>query len=374
MLKREESKAKTERYADTALCQKNRQDREKQGRQGEFGEAENGENCGLRLEEFSLLLAEQEKAAATIEKYLRDVRRFWHFLGETTGEMEMPSGGGRLVCLRPMDVIRYKQHLQENYKISSVNSMLNALNCYLKFAGREDCRVRTLRQQRQMFCDEGRMLRRAEYERLVLEAEREGRERLCCILQTLGMTGIRVGELRFVTCESLRQKVIHISYKGKNRDIVLPNELIQLLRRYCEKHRRSRGSIFVTRNGRPVDRKNIWAEMKSLCTRARVASGKVFPHNLRHLFATAFYEKKKDLVRLADYLGHSSLETTRRYTIISSLRACQQELNLGLLVSGLGAGERTEPSCTAGSGGCLRERSVRAYCGRRRGRRKRLRQ
>ena len=276
---------------------------------------------GLRLEEFGRMLAEQEKAACTVEKYLRDVKCFWEF----TEAKEI----GRL---QPMHVVRYKRHLQENYKVSSVNSMLNALNSYLKFVGRAECRVRTLRRQRQIFCDEQRMLRRTEYERLVREAVREGRERLACVLQTLGMTGIRVGELRFVTCESLSSRIIHISCKGKDRDIILPKDLMQLLLEYCRKHGISRGSVFVTRRGRPVDRRNIWAEMKSLCARAGVPAGKVFPHNLRHLFATAFYEKKKDIVRLADYLGHSSLETTRRYTIISSMRACQQELSLGLLV------------------------------------------
>ena len=276
----------------------------------------------LCLKEFGLMLAEQEKAACTIEKYLRDVKRFWRFT-------EVKEIGQ----LQPMHVIRYKRYLQTAYKVSSTNSMLNALNSYLKFIGRADCRVRMLRQQRQLFCDEQRMLRRVEYEKLVREAVREGRERLACILQTLGMTGIRVGELQFVTCESLKRRIIHISYKGKNRDIILPKELVGLLQEYCRKQGISRGSMFITKHGRPIDRRNIWAEMKSLCGRAGVPAGKVFPHNLRHLFAAAFYEKKKDIVRLADYLGHSSLETTRRYTTISSIRACQQELSLGLLVN-----------------------------------------
>lgn len=180
--------------------------------------------------------------------------------------------------------------------------------------------------------EESRQLNRREYERLVLEARKRGKVRMEYLLQTIGMTGIRVGELAFITVEALREKLVRIQFKSKERVILLPKSLRNMLERYCRRCKIRSGSIFITRNGRPLDRRTIWAEMKKLCQGAGVQDSKVFPHNLRHLFARCYYEKEKDLVRLADYLGHSSLETTRRYTIISSMEACMRQLELGLNV------------------------------------------
>lgn len=273
------------------------------------------------LETFRQFLYEQEKEQNTVEKYLRDVKKFLSFAGNRPVHRQM--------------VLQYKEELQRNYKTSSVNSMLVALNCYLRHLGMEDCCVRTCRQQRRIFCDEERMISRKEYERLVHAARKEGKSRLYYILQTIASTGIRIGELKYVTVEALKERKVTIDFKGKERVILLPKSLAVLLKDYCRNRRIRSGSIFITKSGKPVDRRNIWAEMKNLCASARVKESKVFPHNLRHLFARCFYEKEKDLMRLADYLGHSSVETTRRYTMISSEEAFEKQLDLGLLVSGV---------------------------------------
>lgn len=287
------------------------------------------------LEAFRHCLEAEEKAEATIEKYLRDVSAFFRFI---QGENADKKGVHHIsAALTAEHVHLFKQALRERYRPSSVNSMLYALNKYLRFKGRDVLCVKALRVQRRLFYDDSRLIRRSDYRRLVEQADREGRKRLSCILQTLAMTGIRVGELHHISCEGVQKRLICIAHKGKLREIVLPQELVGLLQTYCSAQGISRGSIFVTRSGRPVDRKNVWAEMKALCRRAGVMESRVYPHNLRHLFAVSFYERKKDIVRLADYLGHSSLETTRRYTALSSFAACQRELNLGLLISEIGA-------------------------------------
>lgn len=235
------------------------------------------------LEQFGQYLWEQEKSRNTVEKYMRDVKHFLNFLKGREADREL--------------VLGYKEYLQGKYKTSSVNSMLIALNCFLRYMGKEEICVRTLKEQRRIFREEERELNKKEYERLVHEAKREGNPRLCCILQTVASTGIRIGELRYLTV---------------------------VLKDYC----RSTGR----KSGRPVDRRNVWAEMKRLCCGARVQATKVFPHNLRHLFARCFYERERDIMRLADYLGHSSVETTRRYTMISSTEVLEKQLDLGLLM------------------------------------------
>lgn len=272
------------------------------------------------LETFEQHLYEQEKSRNTIDKYIRDVKRFLAFAGG--GEFERET------------VVEYKRYLQKRYKTSSLNSMLIALNGYLRHIGKEEFCVRGCRQQRQIFREEERELNRNEYQRMVKEARRQGKERLCCVLQTIASTGIRIGELPYITVEAVRERKVRIDFKGKIRMIFLPKSLTVLLTDYCRKAKIRTGSIFVTRNGRPVDRRNVWAEMKALCRGAKVLATKVFPHNLRHLFAKCFYEREKDLIRLADYLGHSSVETTRRYTMISSMEACERQMDLGLLVLG----------------------------------------
>lgn len=286
------------------------------------------QKCLKELEDY---LYEREKQPRTIEKYLRDVRRFLEFAEGEWPEEEDNMTGMELTRAR---VLAYKEYLIKNYKPASINSMLTALNQYLEFVGRPDCRVQLCRIQKQIFQDEERILSMKEYRSLVKQAETEGKLRLGYILQTIGSTGIRIGELKYITVEALKKRLVHINYKGKSRYIILPESLIDLLRGYCEKRGIRTGSIFVTRSGRPVDRRNIWAEMKLLCRSAGVAESKGFPHNLRHLFAHSFYKKEKDIVRLADYLGHSNVETTRRYTRISSAEACRNQLELGMLVSG----------------------------------------
>ena len=188
------------------------------------------------------------------------------------------------------------------------------------------------RREQQIFREESKELNREDYKKLVREAKRRGNQRLYYLLQTLGTTGIRVSELSSITVEGLKKQSVRIHSKGKERVVLLPQSLVVLLRVYCSLNRIRQGAIFVTKAGKPVDRRNVWAEMKKLCAGAGVEESKVFPHNLRHLFARCYYEKEKDLVRLADYLGHSSVETTRRYTMISSMEACLRQLELGLLV------------------------------------------
>jgi site-specific recombinase XerD len=270
------------------------------------------------LEDFSRYLADRDKKPNTVEKYLRDARKFLSFCQ------------GR--DLDHSQVVRYREYLAASYAPSSVNSMLAALNGFLVFLGREDCCVRVLRVQRELFRDASRDMTVEEYIRLVKQADAEGNVRLSHMLQTMAGSGVRVGELSSITVESLDQKTVSISSKGKFRQILLPRTLVEKLRKYCRRMGVASGSIFVTSSGRPVDRRNIWKEMKNLCRRAGVAEGKVFPHNLRHLFARCFYEKEKDIVRLADYLGHSSVETTRRYTVTSEMEACRMSLEMGLLV------------------------------------------
>lgn len=270
------------------------------------------------LEAFEQYLYEQDKSKNTIEKYIRDVKKFRDFCGGCPPDRE--------------NVVHYKSFLQETYKVSSINSMLIALNCYLRFIGKGDCCIRTCRQQRRIFCDESRKLRRGEYRRLVMEAKSRGDVRLCGILQTIASTGIRVGELKYITVEALKERKVQIDFKGKVRIIILPRSVVLFLKDYCRKMHIKSGCIFITKSGRPMDRRTIWADMKVLCEAARVQASKVFPHNLRHLFAECFYEREKDLMRLADYLGHSSVETTRRYMMLSSEEACERKLELGLLV------------------------------------------
>ena len=291
------------------------------------------------LGEFRCYLTDRDKKPNTVEKYLRDAKKFLSF------------SQGR--NLDHTEVARYREHLTEIYAPASVNSMLAALNGFLVFLGREDCCVQVLRVQRELFRDASRDMTVEEYFRLVNQAEAEGSVRLSHMIQTMAGSGIRVGELPSITVESLDQKTVSINSKGKLRQILLPRSLVEKLRKYCRQMGITSGSIFVTSSGKPVDRRNIWKEMKDLCRRAGVEEGKVFPHNLRHLFARCFYEKEKDIVRLADYLGHSSVETTRRYTITSEMEACRKTLEMGLLV---------ETEVDSLWGGCRDFRGGRAGC------------
>lgn len=250
---------------------------------------------------FCGMLRTEEKAAATVEKYGRDALGFVRYVS------------GRLVTKEL--VIEYKAHLQERYAARSVNAMLSAVNRFLSFLGLADCRVKTLKTQRAVFCSAEKELTREEYLRLLSAAEGSGKERLHLILQTICGTGIRVSELSAITVEAAQRGEAVVRCKGKTRTVLLVRALRKKLLRYAKENGIAAGAIFVTRTGKPLDRTNIWREMKALCRKAKVSAEKVFPHNLRHLFARTFYAVEKDIVKLADILGHSSVDTMRIYMI-----------------------------------------------------------
>ena len=251
---------------------------------------------------FKKYLREEEKSENTIEKYLRDVRAFAAYLSgiEVTKET----------------VIAYKSRLlAENYAVRSINSILASVNSLFAFLGWTDCKVKSIKLQRQIYCPEEKELTKAEYTRLVNTAKQKGNERLNLILQTICGTGIRVSELQYITVEAVKCSEAVVSLKGKTRSVFIVKELQKKLLRYAAEQKIHSGCIFITRTGKPISRTNIWREMKGLCEQAGVNPQKVFPHNLRHLFARIFYGIEKDIAKLADILGHSSINTTRIYII-----------------------------------------------------------
>ena len=257
-----------------------------------------------QLDAFRAALENEEKSAATLDKYGRDARYFAQWLGSQP--------------LTHQVALQYKNDLLTRFAASSVNSILAALNSFFRFIGREDCRVRQVRVQYQTYCPEDRELSVQEYAALVRTARQQGRVRIALLLQTICATGIRVSELSAITVEAARKGVAVVRCKGKLRRVLLPSRLQSKLLRYARRRRIAYGPVFVTRTGQPLDRSNIWREMKSLCRDAGVESGKVFPHNLRHLFARSFYRLERDLAKLADLLGHSSINTTRIYVRTTS--------------------------------------------------------
>lgn len=247
-------------------------------------------------------LRQEEKAAGTREKYLRDLRCFRAWLGERAVTKEAAAA--------------WREHLvAQGYAPVTVNSMLAALNSLFHYLEWEECRVRFLKIQRRLFREPDRELTRAEYSRLLEAAQAAGQERLALLMETICATGVRVSEVKYLTVEAARRGRAEIRLKGKIRTILLPGKLCRKLLKYAKKQKTVSGEIFLTRNGTGLSRRQIWAELKRLCRRAGVSSSKVFPHNLRHLFATTFYRACKDIVRLADVLGHSSIETTRLYLV-----------------------------------------------------------
>lgn len=270
-----------------------------------------------QLEQFQKILIEDERSTATIRKYLRDVRAFWMFAGDETVTKET--------------VIRYKQYLNENYKPTSVNSMLAAVNRFFREMGWFDCVVKTLKIQRQVFRSKERELTKTEYFRLLKAAKEKNNIRLYLLMETLCTTGMRVGELSFITVETVKTGRAIVCLKGKTRTVLLPANLRRELDRYIRNKGLENGSIFVTKSGRVMDRSNILHEMKALCEVAGIERNKVFPHNLRHLFACLFYKAEKDLSRLADLLGHSNINTTRIYTCVSGDEQESQIEQLGLV-------------------------------------------
>ena len=260
----------------------------------------NRKNHDGKLREFEAYLRERESAASTVEKYLRDIRKFFAFAeGRRDIDKEL--------------LIAYKQWLLENYSVNSVNSMLAALNQYLVYIELGRLKLKRVRVQRADIQSAGRELNKGEFQKMVSAARAAHREQIAMIMETICATGIRVSELRFFRVENLRDGMVKVWNKGKCRIVIVPQLLRKKLLAYTAKHRIRSGVIFRIRTGKAKDRTNIWREMKEAAEQAGVCPGKVFPHNLRHLFAREFYKATKNLINLADILGHGSLEVTRIY-------------------------------------------------------------
>lgn len=270
------------------------------------------------IEDFRKNLELQEKSTSTIEKYTRDVKAF--------------SAYTENAAITKEKVIAYKKYLRNNYAVRSVNSMLASINSLFSFLGWHDLRVKSLKLQQQVFCPEEKELTKAEYARLCKTAERKNNERLNLILQTICGTGIRVSELQFITVEAVKNGEAIVNCKAKTRAVFIVKELKQKLLRYAAEQNIKSGMIFVTRTGKPISRTNIWREMKDLCEEANVNPKKVFPHNLRHLFARVFYGIEKDIAKLADILGHSSINTTRIYIISTGTEHRKRMENMRLIL------------------------------------------
>ena len=267
---------------------------------------------------FERYLRTEERSSGTIEKYLRDVRAFAVWLNGRIVTKETAAG--------------WKEHLLDrHYAPVTINSMLTAINAFFRFVGWEDCRVKFLKIQRRMFREASRELSREEYDRLLSTAHTLGRDRLALLMETICASGIRVSEVRYITVEAARQGQTEIALKGKIRTILLPDKLCRKLLKYARHKKIASGEIFRTESGKSLGRRQIWAEMKQLCKYAGVAPSKVFPHNLRHLLATTFYRACRDISRLADVLGHSSIETTRIYLLTTGSEQVKQMDQLGLV-------------------------------------------
>lgn len=251
----------------------------------------------------------EERSEATIEKYMRDIQHFYEYLPEQK-------------IITKENLIAYKQSLSDTYKVTSINSMLVSINGLLSFMNLDTLKLKLHKVQRKVFSSEDSELSKAEYKRLLDAAMKKNNKRLFMLIQTICGTGIRVSEHKYITVESLKAGQAMVNNKGKSRTIFINKKLKRMLLTYCKEENITSGSIFVTKGGKPMDRSNIWSAMKNLCADANVDRKKVFPHNLRHLFAYTFYGLEKDLVRLADILGHSSIETTRIYTK-AGIKKCQ---------------------------------------------------
>ncbi len=269
------------------------------------------------IEKFKYFLINEEKASATLEKYVRDIKAFSQW---TSGSE-----------LNKRKVLDYKEYLIGKFAPASVNSVLSSLNSFFEFNNWYEMKVKMLKIQKQIFAQNDKELSKTEYERLLHAAKAKSNERLYLLMQTICSSGIRVSELQYITVEAIRLKKATINCKGKMRIVILPKELCRMLTEYAKTKKITSGSVFVTKTGKPLDRSTIWKMMKALCESARVSKYKVFPHNLRHLFARTFYTLQKDIVRLADILGHSSVNTTRIYTMETGEIHRKQIQKLGLL-------------------------------------------
>ena len=271
-----------------------------------------------QLTTFARHLRQAERSPGTIENYLRHVRAFAAWLA------------GRPVTKEA--AADWKEYLlDKGYCPNTINAMLGGLNRFFAFAGWNECQVKSLRLQRRLFRDDSRELTRAEYDRLIAAAHALGRERLALLMEAICATGIRVSEVKYLTVEAVERGRAEIALKGKIRTILIPGKLRRKLLKYAHKNKTASGEIFLTRNGKGMSRKQIWAEMKAICEKAGVAPSKVFPHNLRHLFARTFYKVCRDVAKLADLLGHSSIETTRIYLISTGAEHARQLERLGLV-------------------------------------------
>ncbi len=267
--------------------------------------------------EFEEYLRQEEKSSITVEKYLRDVRKFSRFVGHNDVTKEI--------------VIEYKKSLIESgYAIRSINSMLASLNSFLSYVGWADYKVKSMKTQRQIYCAEQRELTKMEYMRLLSAARQQ--TRLYFILQTICGTGIRVSELSYFTVEAVQNGEVVVCCKNKTRTILLPGKLRKTLIGFAKQQGIRSGIIFRTKSGKPLNRSNIWSDMKKLCEKAGVSASKVFPHNLRKLFAKTFYKIEKDIAKLADILGHGSIDTTRIYIMTTGMEHRRKIEQLGLVV------------------------------------------
>ncbi|MBR6558616.1 MAG: tyrosine-type recombinase/integrase [Clostridia bacterium] len=270
------------------------------------------------INDFKVYLADNERSRATVSKYLHDVMVFYRFVENKKVDKSLVTG--------------YKERLLETHSVTGANSMIAAVNTFLRFLGWNDCCVKQYRVQRQVYCSEEKELTKSEYMRLISTANATGNERISLIIQTICGTGIRVSELEFITVEALKKGEACVSCKGKTRTVFIVSALRKKLLNYSKKHNIKKGILFVTKNGNPVNRSNIWREMKNLCKEAGVSPKKVFPHNLRHLFARTFYGIEKDIAKLADILGHTSINTTRIYIITTGAEHKRKLENMRLII------------------------------------------
>lgn len=268
--------------------------------------------------EFAHKLQEDERSSGTIQNYLRHVKAFHAWAGE-------------IAVTKELVTVWKDQLISQNYCFGTINTMLVSLNRFFEFLGWEECKVKTLRIQRRLFREDSKELNKAEYHRLLSTAQHLGKTRLMLLMETICATGIRVSEVKYITVEALRQRRTEIRLKGKIRTILIPEKLCRKLLQYCRKQKIFSGEVFLTRTGKGLTRKQIWAEMKAVCKEAKVDASKVFPHNLRHLFARTFYKVCHDVAKLADVLGHSSIETTRIYLISTGTEHAQTMARLGLV-------------------------------------------
>lgn len=269
------------------------------------------------IEKYKDFLINEEKASATLEKYMRDIKTFSEW-----------SSGSELDKRKVLD---YKEYLIGKFAPASVNSVLSSLNSFFEFNNWYELKVKMLKIQKQIFAQKDKELSKVEYERLLDAAKAKSNQKLYLLMQTICSSGIRVSELQYITVEAIKLRKATINCKGKMRIVILPKELCRMLTEYAKTQNITSGSVFVTKTGKPLDRSTIWKMMKALCKSARVSKNKVFPHNLRHLFARTFYMLQKDIVRLADILGHSSVNTTRIYTMETGEIHRRQIQKLGLL-------------------------------------------